>query len=1304
MKSYGQRMCRRLIGIAALSLLNLSPIDAEGPTLARLSFWVPPKRMEEFAKAYEERVVPILEKHGLVESSQRGRATLDSVFSRLFEVTNPSALTAAEEALRNDPECQETLQRLDAAFHLTRDDSPVPYHLRPYQTPAGPGQAVEAGPGFRQGLWTNFGLQDNLISSPFPIYAILQDQAGDLWFGSWGGGICRYDGAEFVTFGENDGLADLAMYVLALFEDREGNLWIGTHGTGVIRYDGMWVSFFTRADGLANDKVNAILEDDQGNLWFGTDRGLSRYNGERFSSLTTLDGLVDNVVLSMLEDSEGNLWIGTDGGVSRYDGKVFTNFTVAHGLPDAVVASIFEDKEGHFWFGTRSGLTRFNGKSFTTLTHDDGLEIGQVNAITQDQEGSLWIGTRGGINRYDGKEFKIFTTADGLANNNVQSILEDREGHLWFGLARGGISRNEGLRLTPFTAADGLPSSFAFDVLEDRQGNLWIAHRSGLSRYDRREFVHFTVEDGLADETVYSILEDRDGDLWLGTPRGVSRFDGKDFTTFTVEEGAPSFGGSADIIQDRHGNLWFCWGWTETESAGGVTRFDGENFFTFTTENGLANNRVRAVIEDREGYLWLGTGGGLQRYDGESFTTFTPEDGLARWFVDAILEDRQGDLWFGLGFLLGDVQRYDGKMFTTFTAEDGLTPYLIVSILEDQRGHLWFGSWGGGVSRFDGQVFQSFNRKDGLPDDAVQDILQDRKGNIWIATEGGVIRYRPSRTPPAIHIKQVIADRLYEPSEKVALPSTQQFVVVEVQGRSLSSRPDQMVYLYRLRGYDDEWRQTRTRRIEYTNLPVGQYEFQVKAVDRDLNYSEEPATVSIEVYYQPISSSIRISELNIQDIFASFYKTYAEKPIGSVLITNDDPTQIEGTLSFFIPDLMRRPTEKTILLEPQSSQIISLHAFLDEELLDLEGATPAQAEVFLSCEIGEQTFSIQESANITIYGRGALTWDDLVRAAAFVTPEDHSVSVFSRSLFEEYRSHIKRQAIDGNIPTAMLLFEALNAHGIKYTKDASTPYSQVRGDQSAVDNIQYPSELLRSKMGDCDDCTVLYCALLENLDIPTALIDHPNHILMMFDSGITEDRYFGFSLDEDRYVERDGRFWIPIEVTKLGEGSFMEAWELGAKTCQRLGNMDELVTDVRKVWPEYPYALPIVEGDIQPPDSEELERAFIDDMEQLKMIREGFVERQYLRPLLEDPINYQRRMELAHTLIQSGDFNNAISTLMHLLDTDFKTEAYYFIGYSYAGKMDFEAAIQYIKKALEHDPENRGYKRSLEVLKGELAQ
>jgi hypothetical protein len=104
----------------------------------------------------------------------------------------------------------------------------------------------------------------------------------------------------------------------------------------------------------------------------------------------------------------------------------------------------------------------------------------------------------------------------------------------------------------------------------------------------------------------------------------------------------------------------------------------------------------------------------------------------------------------------------------------------------------------------------------------------------------------------------------------------------------------------------------------------------------------------------------------------------------------------------------------------------------------------------------------------------------------------------------------------------MVLFEALNAHGIHYAADASSPYSQVRGDRSAVDHIQYPAELLDSRMGDCDDCTVLYCSLLENLNIATALIDHPDHILMMFDTGISVARFgYGFSLDEERFVVRD---------------------------------------------------------------------------------------------------------------------------------------------------------------------------------------
>jgi DNA-binding NtrC family response regulator len=343
------------------------------------------------------------------------------------------------------------------------------------------------------------------------------------------------------------------------------------------------------------------------------------------------------------------------------------------------------------------------------------------------------------------------------------------------------------------------------------------------------------------------MLEDRGGDLWLGTDtpiaEGVSRYrpEGEEFVTFTAEDGL------ADNIvhsiwEDREGVLWFgTWG-------GGVSRYDGTRFTALTTEDGLADNRVSSIVEDREGMLWFGTyGGGVSRYDGETFATFTTEDGLAGNVVESIFEDREGHLWFGTD---EGMSRYDGETFMSFTTEDGLVGGRIWSMHQDREGVLWFGSWGGGVSRYDGLVFQRLSRRDGLGHDAVHQILQDRHGAFWIGTERGVTRYRPYATPPAIRLKEVIADRRYEPAGEIHVPASQTFVIFEFQGRSLTTRPDGMAYVYRLEGYDPDWKPNYTGRVEYQDLPIGEYTFQVKAVDRDLNYSE-PATVRVVVEPDP---------------------------------------------------------------------------------------------------------------------------------------------------------------------------------------------------------------------------------------------------------------------------------------------------------------------------------------------------------------------------------------------------------------------------------------------------------------------
>jgi transcriptional regulator with AAA-type ATPase domain/ligand-binding sensor domain-containing protein len=729
--------------------------------LARLCFWVPVARLGDFEAEYRKKLLPLLSKHGLEESAERGRPTVEGVFSRLFEVERPAEAVLKRKSLQRDGKWQELLSSLGTSFGAA--GGLLAWHWGIYAAPAGTGRAVEVGPGYRQGLWWSLGAQDGLPAHA--VFAMLHSRADHLWLATQGGGVCRYDGAQMLTL--------------------------------------------TCEDGLAGDEVLSIAEDRKGRLWFGSGNwrgkrgaGVSRYDGERFITFTTEDGLAGNWVSSMVEDREGNLWFGTEKGVSRYDRGQWQTFTAEDGLANNGVWTIKANQEGQVWFGTWwSGACRYDGKQWQTFTTEDGLANNQVRSILVDCEGQLWFGTWSGLSRYEGARFATFTTKEGLANDGVMALLEDREGKVWFG-TWGGLSRYDGERMAT------IDNHNIRAMVEDRKGHLWFGGAGGASRYDGQRWVNFAQEDGQGVEDVLSIAEDREGHLWFGgVPCRVSRYDGRQWKTFTLEDRlAP--GDVRAIAVDCEGYLWFGtnnWG---TGGGSGVSRYDGQSFKTFTTAEGLAHNGVLAILADRKGHLWFGTEGGVSRYEGQRFVNLTTRDG------------------------------------------DGLAHPAVTSIMDDREGRLWFGTYGGGVSLYDGLVFQSLSRKDGLVHDAVQGLLQDHKGDIWIATEGGVTRYRPSRTLPLVRLTDVVADRRYGLIPELSLPVSQKLLAFEFQGSSLTTQSKDMAYVYRLEGYQEEWQPTRAQRVEYQGLPLGEYTFQVRAVDCDLNYSA-PASIRVSVVPDP---------------------------------------------------------------------------------------------------------------------------------------------------------------------------------------------------------------------------------------------------------------------------------------------------------------------------------------------------------------------------------------------------------------------------------------------------------------------
>ena len=165
---------------------------------------------------------------------------------------------------------------------------------------------------------------------------------------------------------------------------------------------------------------------------------------------------------------------------------------------------------------------------------------------------------------------------------------------------------------------------------------------------------------------------------------------------------------------------------------------------------------------------------------------------------------------------------------------------MVYSIIEDREGQLWFGT-NGGVSRYDGLVFQNLSKADGLITNVITDILQDAQGDVYLGTANGVTRYRSQRLDPPIGLSDVVADHRYGPVAEIRLPSSQHLLAFEFKGKSYGTRRGQLVYAYQLAGYDTAWQWTREEKVEYLNLPRGEYVFRVRFCRR--------ITFPLRVYY-----------------------------------------------------------------------------------------------------------------------------------------------------------------------------------------------------------------------------------------------------------------------------------------------------------------------------------------------------------------------------------------------------------------------------------------------------------------------
>ncbi|MES2593591.1 MAG: two-component regulator propeller domain-containing protein [Bacteroidota bacterium] len=177
---------------------------------------------------------------------------------------------------------------------------------------------------------------------------------------------------------------------------------------------------------------------------------------------------------------------------------------------------------------------------------------------------------------------------------------------------------------------------------------------------------------------------------------------------------------------------------------------ENTKFKHLSSADGLSDNSVSAIMQDKEGFIWLGTSDGLNKYNGYDFTIYrhNPVDStsIGSGRINCIFEDKEGLIWIGAEGSLSvfNKQKNEFKVYKNDTENSfSLGHNLVTDIIEDKEGNMWISTYGGGLNKFDKEssrfkVYKNIpENSNSISSDFVENCFEDSKGIIWVSTFGG---------------------------------------------------------------------------------------------------------------------------------------------------------------------------------------------------------------------------------------------------------------------------------------------------------------------------------------------------------------------------------------------------------------------------------------------------------------------------------------------------------------------------------------------------------------------------------------
>jgi ligand-binding sensor domain-containing protein/serine phosphatase RsbU (regulator of sigma subunit) len=715
--------------------------------------------------------------------------------------------------------------------------------------------------------------------------------------------INTYDGVYYKNLNVRHGLN--SNQIKCVLEDHEGNIWLGSFGGGLFKYDGNSLAHFQKKSRM-DRFIRALYQDEDHNIWIGTQKGVYVYNGLTLKHLTEKDGLLGGFIMGIAGDESGDIWVGSyPDNFQKFDKK--TKKFLASELKHEGFLRNMVDNKRRFWLCTTNGL--FYKQSDEQLTQfnfgNDNTNI-RFRGVCQDYNGWIWaIGDTNQLFRINPNnlEYKKIELGKTYKPDRFFWISADKRGNIYIGLVNNGLI----IYNTKSGESRQIFKNFQFNgAIIDDYHTIWLADKSnGLIWMPETPFENFDIGTtrgafGLVksgSELYYGSFNQQISKLKLNSDPVVWESEINKPTTFHcsfyINDNHFYIGTKYGLIQFKDGKSKLFDSMSRIRcikrmnnhlligTQYGLVKFDLSNEKVIQSEEFLKhdfNYYVNHIAINNENDWWLATDvhGIIRIKDGEIIQHLTHDDGLCHNHTISISLDRNKDLWIGTN---DGLSIYKDSKFLNFSSDDGLSHDYIHTLILDSAGEMWAGTEHG-INRIelndDQIIVKQYGINEGfLGNDCAQNsIFIEPDNTMWWGTGAKVSKYDPlldqeDLIPPNVRIDRVLihfydvhhhnknnnSDGIkYSKISKwnnLPLDLELDHFMNHVNFKFLSidwKTPNKLLYQFKLEGFEDEWSPPdKKQEVTYSNLPAGEYNFLVKARNDD-GYWSEPKSFSFTVH------------------------------------------------------------------------------------------------------------------------------------------------------------------------------------------------------------------------------------------------------------------------------------------------------------------------------------------------------------------------------------------------------------------------------------------------------------------------